>query len=100
MKVLMVCLGNICRSPLAEGVLTHKLSKQGLAWEVDSAGTSAWHIGEAPDSRSIKIAKNNGINISTHQASKFSANDFDNFDFILAMDSSCLFYTSPSLRNS
>ena len=55
MKVLMVCLGNICRSPLAEGILKHKITLLNLDWEVDSAGTSGWHVGELPDSRSIEV---------------------------------------------
>jgi protein-tyrosine phosphatase len=88
MKVLMVCLGNICRSPLAQGVLENKLEQKGIKWNVDSAGTSAWHINEAPDSRSIDIGKKNGIDISSQRARKFSAADFDEFDLILPMDSS------------
>lgn len=88
MKVLMVCLGNICRSPLAQGVLENKLTSQGLDWYVDSAGTSAWHVGENPDRRSIKIAQENGIDISSQRARKFKSEDFENFDLILAMDTS------------
>ncbi len=64
MKVLMVCLGNICRSPLAEGILKRQLQLQGKDWFVDSAGTSAWHIGEKPHSGSIEIAYKYGIDIS------------------------------------
>ena len=88
MKVLMVCLGNICRSPLAQGVLEGKLSDQGLDWYVDSAGTSAWHVGEGPDHRSVKIAQENGVNITSQRARKFISEDFANFDLILAMDTS------------
>ncbi len=88
MKVLMVCLGNICRSPLAEGVLTQKLADRGLDWEVDSAGTGAWHVGELPDSRSIAVAHNHNIDITHQRARQFQAKDLDRFDLILAMDSS------------
>jgi len=87
MKVLMVCLGNICRSPLAQGILENKVEQNGLGWHVDSAGTSAWHLGERPDSRSIEIATLNGIDISNQKARQFESDDFDNFDLILAMDS-------------
>ena len=88
MKILMVCLGNICRSPLAEGILGHKIKEAGLNWEVQSAGTGSWHIGEAPDPRSQKIAKINGIDISKQKAQKFSVRHFAEFDRIYAMDSS------------
>ena len=80
----MVCLGNICRSPLAEGVLKSKLNPD--FYIVDSAGTSAYHIGELPDHRSIAIAKKNGIDISNQRARKFIPNDFNEFDLIYAMD--------------
>lgn len=80
----MVCLGNICRSPLAEGILKSKLNSD--FYIVDSAGTSAYHIGELPDHRSIAIAKKNGIDISNQRARKFIANDFNEFDLIYAMD--------------
>lgn len=80
----MVCLGNICRSPLAEGILKSKLNPD--FYIVDSAGTSAYHIGEVPDHRSIAIAKKNGIDISNQRARKFIANDFNEFDLIYAMD--------------
>lgn len=88
MKILMVCLGNICRSPLAEGILSHKIAEQGLPWSVDSAGTSGWHAGEAPDSRSIDVANLNGIDISLQRSRQLIASDLDDFDLILAMDSS------------
>lgn len=89
MKILMVCLGNICRSPLAEGILTHKLREAGLTdWQVDSAGTGGWHVGQQPDPRSIQAAKEHGIDISMQCARKFSAQDFDRYDLILAMDQS------------
>ena len=86
MKVLMICLGNICRSPLAEGILKHKIRKKGLDWHVDSAGTGGWHAGELPDNRSIAVARKNGIDITDQRARKFKTSDLDNFDLILTMD--------------
>lgn len=81
MKILMICLGNICRSPLAEGILRNKLQKRDLTQIiVDSAGIGAWHLGEHPDSRAIKVAKQHGIDISKLTARKISESDFDNFD--------------------
>ena len=88
MKILMVCLGNICRSPLAEGILQNIIDTKGLDWEVDSAGTGNWHIGNPPDIRSIKTAKKHGIEIDHQRARLFSKDDFDKFDLILAMDRS------------
>ena len=88
MKILMVCLGNICRSPLAEGLLKAKIEEKGLDWHIDSAGTGAWHIGEPPDPRSVEIAKANGIDITDQRARKFRGYDLEEFDLILAMDSS------------
>ncbi len=87
MKILMVCLGNICRSPLAEGILKDKLKKTGLGWEVDSAGTNGYHAGEQPHRLSQKVAKKNGIDISNQRCRNFSKEDFDNFDLIYAMAS-------------
>lgn len=87
MKILMVCLGNICRSPMAEGIMRHLVEEKGLDWEIDSAGTGGWHIGEAPDPRAIATAKKHGIDISRLQARKFTYRDFGNFDHIFAMDS-------------
>jgi protein-tyrosine phosphatase len=83
-KILMVCLGNICRSPLAEGILASKLPKN--KFKVDSAGTGSWHIGNAPDERSIISAKKNGILISNQKCRQFAAIDFDFFDYIYVMD--------------
>ena len=80
----MVCLGNICRSPLAEGILKSKLFRANVI--IDSAGTGAYHIAEKPDSRSITIAKINGIDISNQRARKFLVEDFDKFDLIYVMD--------------
>jgi protein-tyrosine phosphatase len=88
MKILMVCLGNICRSPLAEGILKHKVEQEGLAWQVDSAGTGSWHIGELPDPRSVAVARKYGIDITDQRARQFQATDLDQYDRILAMDSS------------
>ena len=85
-KILMVCLGNICRSPLAEGILQSKVNKE-LVF-VDSAGTAAYHVGNLPDERSIAVAKQYGIDISNQQARKFTEKDFLNFDVIYAMDKS------------
>ena len=78
----MVCLGNICRSPLAEGILKSKTKNI----EVDSAGTAGYHIGNNPDIRSIEIGKKNNIDISSQRARQFSSNDFSKFDKIYAMD--------------
>jgi protein-tyrosine phosphatase len=85
-KILMVCLGNICRSPLAEGILASKLPKN--KFTVDTAGTGSWHIGHQPDERSIAIAKKNKIDISVQKGRQFTANDFDSFDYIYVMDNS------------
>lgn len=88
MRVLMVCLGNICRSPLAEGILQEKIISEGLNWEVDSAGTSSWHVGENPDPRSVEVAGRNGLDISRQRARQFTPDDFNSFDLIFAMDHS------------
>ncbi|MFV0605346.1 MAG: low molecular weight protein-tyrosine-phosphatase [Niabella sp.] len=85
MKVLMVCLGNICRSPLAEGILQHKVDYLGLNWEIESAGTNGYHVGEAPHRLSQKVANINGIDISKQRSRKFSASDFKKYDKIYAM---------------
>ena len=84
----MVCLGNICRSPLAQGILEEKIKKLSLPWIVDSAGTSGWHIGEPPDARSVQKAQEYNIDITNQRSRKISLEDLDNFDLILAMDSS------------
>lgn len=86
MRILMVCMGNICRSPLAEGIMAQKIKSNGLDWEVDSAGTHAWHIGEHPDPRAIKTAQLQGIDISRQTARIFNPVDFLRFDLILTMD--------------
>jgi len=79
-KILMVCLGNICRSPLAEGILASKLPKD--KFTVDSAGTGSWHIGHFPDERSIAIAKKNKLDISKQKGRQFTTRDFDFFDYL------------------
>ena len=85
----MVCLGNICRSPLAQGILESKIAKSNLKdIIVDSAGTGNWHSGSAPDQRSIEIAKENGIDISKQKARQFNTEDFNLFDKIFVMDTS------------
>lgn len=84
-SILMVCLGNICRSPLAEGILREKAQEAGLNWKVDSAGTNGYHIGEPPHPLSQKVALMNGIDISQQRARKFKGDDFRNFDKIYAM---------------
>lgn len=83
-KVLMVCLGNICRSPLAHGVLENLVDPDKVL--VDSAGTGAYHIGKAPDRRSIAVAKEHGLDISQQRARQFTPEDFDSFDHIFVMD--------------
>lgn len=85
-KIVMVCLGNICRSPLAEGILASKLPKN--KFTVDSAGTGSWHIGQSPDERSVTVAKKNGLDISKQKGRQFSSADFDTFDYIFVMDNS------------
>lgn len=85
MKILMVCLGNICRSPLAEGLLQKKAKEAGLNWIVDSAGTNGFHVGEAPHQLSQKVAKLNGLDISCQVARKFRTADLQDFDIIYAM---------------
>ncbi len=86
-RVLFVCLGNICRSPLAEGVFQHLVEARGLAahYRIDSAGTGGWHVGESPDKRSIAVAKKNGVAL-TSRARQVAPSDFEEFDHIVAMD--------------
>jgi len=81
----MVCLGNICRSPLAEGILQHYADKLGLAWTVESAGTNSYHLGSPPHIFSQKVAKAHGIDISAQRARRFSTADFQNYDIIYAL---------------
>src|SRR3989338_1067271 len=88
MRILMVCLGNICRSPMADGWLRHRILEKGLPIEVDSAGTSNYHVGKQPDSRMRKFAKESGVSIDNLSARQFVVADFDRFDRIFVMDKS------------
>jgi protein-tyrosine phosphatase len=88
MKILMVCLGNICRSPIAEGVMLEKFRKHSIEGKVDSAGVISFHAGEQPDRRAIEISLENGIDISGQKARQFRLSDFHDFDLILTMDNS------------
>jgi protein-tyrosine phosphatase len=85
-SVLFVCLGNICRSPLAEGYARHRIGVLGLDWRVDSAGTGSWHVGEAPCERSVAVAHKHGIDIAAQRARQITPDDADHFDHILALD--------------
>lgn len=91
-RVLFVCLGNICRSPLAEGVMRHLVQERGLEdrVEVDSAGTGAWHVGQPPDPRSIEVAARNGVSLEGQSARKVRPSDFSDFTRVVAMDDSNL----------
>ncbi len=82
----MVCLGNICRSPLAQGVLQHLADRKDLDWTIESAGVGGWHVGNPPDHRAIAVAKQHGIDVSGQRAQQLSRSHFDQFDHILAMD--------------
>lgn len=86
----MVCLGNICRSPVAEGVLRHIANEKGVKVTVDSAGTANYHVGESPDKRSVANAKKNGVDISMLRGRQFGTKDFEEFDHIYVMDQSNL----------
>jgi len=86
MKILVVCLGNICRSPLAHGIFAHEIERLALDWKIDSAGTANYHDGKAPDPRSINEAKRNGLDISAQGARQLQPSDFHTFDHILVMD--------------
>lgn len=86
-KILFVCLGNICRSPLAQGIAQDYINKNNLEIYVESAGTGSWHIGESPCENSIKVAKLNGIDISHQKARQVNKRDFKEFDHIVALDS-------------
>src|SRR5689334_6973195 len=85
MRILMVCLGNICRSPLAEGILRHKVKEAGLDWQVDSAGTNGYHTGEPPHRLSQKVARLNGIDICEQRSRRFVATDMQQYDKIYAL---------------
>lgn len=92
LRVLFVCMGNICRSPTGQGVFEHLVEEAGLAdhVEVDSAGTHAYHTGEPPDTRAAKTAEKRGISLAGQKARRVTASDFEAFDYVLAMDSSNL----------
>jgi protein-tyrosine phosphatase len=100
MKILMVCLGNICRSPLAEGILQEKALKAGLNWQVDSAGTNGYHTGEPPHQLSIKVAKLNNIDISQQRSRKFIAADIETYDIIYAMANDVLLDINRIAKNN
>jgi protein-tyrosine phosphatase len=85
MKILMVCLGNICRSPIAEGIMQSLSEKQNLGWQIDSAGTESFHIGEPPHPHSQKVCLEQGIDISKQRAAKFYHSAMENYDKIYAM---------------
>lgn len=91
-KILFVCLGNICRSPVAEGIMLHLINQHNLHHKllVDSAGTAGYHLDEAPDPRTVRNAKKNGVDLSKLRARKFAKSDLDNFDQIFVMDESNL----------
>ena len=86
MKVLFVCLGNICRSPLAQGLLEKEVAARGLDWSVDSAGTAGYHSGSPPDPRSVAVAAKYGLDISRQRSRKVTAADLDSYDLILGLD--------------
>ena len=95
----MVCLGNICRSPLAHGILEHMANEKGLNWEVDSAGTGNWHVGEGPDRRSVRTAREHDVDISKQICRQFKTSDFDEFDHIFVMDKNNLSDVLAQARN-
>ncbi len=101
MNILMVCLGNICRSPLAQGIMEQKIKKYNIKnANVDSAGTAAYHVDEKPDPRSIEVAKKHGIDITQQRARHFKAVDFKKFDKIFVMDSTNLSDVSALAKDS
>lgn len=99
MKILFLCLGNICRSPLAEGILAHKMIQQGIKGKVDSAGFESYHMGDPPDPRAIGIALQHQIDISAQRVRVFHASDFDTFDRIYVMDESNMSMIRKKTRN-
>lgn len=98
-RILFVCLGNICRSPVAEGIMLHLALRYGLDVEIDSAGTSGYHRGEGPDYRTVKNALKNGFDLSTLKARQFEPADFDRFDQIYVMDKSNLQHVKSLCSN-
>lgn len=85
-SIIFVCLGNICRSPIAEGIARKIAEQKNLNINIDSAGTGDWHVGEAPCNNSVKVAKQNGIDISAYRARKITKEDFKQFDLVVALD--------------
>jgi protein-tyrosine phosphatase len=100
MKILMVCLGNICRSPLAHGIMEQLAIANGLDWTIDSAGTGNWHVGEGPDPRSTRTAREHGIDISKQICRQFRISDFDEYDVIYVMDKNNLADVLSLARNN
>jgi protein-tyrosine phosphatase len=98
-KILMVCLGNICRSPLAEGIMRKKLEDHGIEGIVDSCGFEAFHTGDPPDQRSINVAREHGVDISVLRARLFRVSDFDRFDRIYVMDRNNMMDVAAQARN-
>lgn len=98
-KILFVCLGNICRSPLAEGIMLKLITEKELDLHVDSAGTAKFHVGEAPDARTITNAKNHDVNLTALRARQFSEKDFDEFDSIYVMDNSNMTHVLALAKN-
>ena len=87
-SIIFVCLGNICRSPLAHGIAENYVNKNNLDLKISSAGTGSWHIGESPCENSIKVAKQNGIDISSQRAVQFTKNDINKYDYVIGLDDS------------
>jgi len=85
MKILFVCLGNICRSPMAEGIMKSLVKKHGLDWTIDSAGTEYYHVGEAPDARAVNTCRRFGIDITGQRARRVTGKDFSTFDIVYAL---------------
>ncbi|PKO97776.1 MAG: protein-tyrosine-phosphatase [Bacteroidetes bacterium HGW-Bacteroidetes-9] len=100
MKILMVCLGNICRSPLAEGIMRKKLEDNHIEGEVDSCGFESFHDGDNPDRRSVQVAKKHNIDITSHRGKMFKPSFFDYFDLIYVMDSNNYSDVASVARNS
>jgi protein-tyrosine phosphatase len=105
MKILFVCLGNICRSPIAEGIMKDLVKKNNLDWKIDSAGIESYHVGQCPDRRAINLCRKHGLDISTQRARRVSKKDFEEFDHIYALADDILHelkgsYVSPSGKKS
>lgn len=98
-SILFVCLGNICRSPLAEGVFIHMANQADVDVRVDSAGTGSWHVGERPDSRALAVARGHGVKLPGH-ARRVGASDMSDFDYVIAMDRSNLAHLAALRRSA